>query len=89
MRKGRQKGQTKAKSIINDPLIAPYTITVEEDQYVLLDSKNIPQGYYSSLDSVINKVSKNVIANKKTTYTLSEYIKDYGQIKNQLTNVTS
>jgi hypothetical protein len=23
MRKGRQKGQTKAKSIINDPLIAP------------------------------------------------------------------
>ena len=89
MRKGRQKGQTKAKSIINDPLIAPYTITVEEDQYVLLDSKKIPQGYYSSLDSAINKVSKNVIANKKTTYTLSEYIKDYGQIKNQLTNVTS
>jgi len=87
MRKGRQKGQTKAKSIINDPLIAPYTITVEEDQYVLLDSKNIPQGYYSSLDSVINKVSKNVIANKKTTYTLSEYIKDYGQIKNQLQDV--
>ena len=37
MRKGRQKGQTKAKSIISDPLIAPYKITVEEDQYVLLD----------------------------------------------------
>ena len=65
MRKGRQKGQTKAKSIISDPLIAPYKITVEEDQYVLLDSKNIPQGYYSSLDGAINKVSRNVIANKK------------------------
>ena len=87
MRKGRQKGQVKAKSIINDPLIAPFKITVEEDQYVLLDGKNIPQGYYSSLDSVINKVSKNVIANKKETYTLSEYIEDYNQIKNQLKGV--
>ena len=83
MRKGRQKGQTKAKSIISDPLISPYKITVEEDQYVLLDSKNIPQGYYSSLDGAINKVSKNVIANKKETYTLSEYIKEYKLIKNQ------
>ena len=87
MRKGRQKGQVKAKSIINDPLIAPFKITIEEDQYVLLDGKNIPQGYYSSLDSVINKVSKNVIANKKETYTLSEYIEDYNQIKNQLKGV--
>ena len=87
MRKGRQKGQTKAKSIINDPLIAPYTIVVEEDQYVLLDSKNIPQGYYSALSAAINKVSKNVIANKKETYTLSEFIKDYNQIKNQLKGV--
>ena len=83
MRKGRQKGQLKAKSIISDPLIAPYKITVEEDQYVLLDSKNIPQGYYSSLDGAINKVSKNVIANKKETYTLSEYLKDYNNIKNK------
>ena len=87
MRKGRQKGQTKAKSIISDPLIAPYKITVEEDQYVLLDSKNIPQGYYNSLDGAINKVSKNVIANKKETYTLSEYIKEYKLIKNQLEGV--
>ena len=83
MRKGRQKGQTKAKSIINDPLIAPYTITVEEDQYVLLDSKNIPQGYYNSLDGAINKVSRNIIANKKETYNLSEYLKDYNNIKNK------
>ena len=87
MRKGRQKGQTKAKSIINDPLIAPYTITVEEDQYVLLDSKNIPQGYYNSLDGAINKVSKNIIANKKETYTLSEYLEDYNNIKNKFQGV--
>ena len=87
MRKGRQKGQTKAKSIISDPLMAPYKISVEEDQYVLLDGKDIPQGYYSSLDSAINKVSRNIIANKKSTYDLSEYVKDYNQIKNQIQNV--
>ena len=87
MRKGRQKGQTKAKSIISDPLIAPYKITVEEDQYVLLDGKNIPQGYYSSLDGAINKVSKNVIANKKGTYTLSEYLEYYNNIKNKFQGV--
>ena len=44
MRKGRQKGQTKAKSIINEPSIAPYKILIEEDQHVLLDGKDIPKG---------------------------------------------
>ena len=55
MRKGRQKGQTKAKSVINDAAIAPYKILIEEDQYVLLDNKDIPQGYYSSMSAIITK----------------------------------
>ena len=87
MKKGRQKGQIKAKSIISDPLISPFKITVEEDQYVLLDSKNIPQGYYNSLDGAINKVSRNIIANKRETYSLSEYLKDYNNIKNKFQGV--
>ena len=87
MKKGRQKGQVKAKSIINDPLIAPFKITVEEDQYVLLDGKDIPQGYYNSLDGAINKVSRNIIANKKETYSLSEYLEDYNNIKNKFQGV--
>ena len=87
MKKGRQKGQVKAKSIINDPLIAPFKITVEEYQYVLLDCKDIPQGYYNSLDGAINKVSRNIIANKKETYSLSEYLKDYNNIKNKFQGV--
>ena len=87
MRKGRQKGQTKAKSIISDPLMAPYKISVEEDQYVLLDGKNIPQGYYTTLDRALNKISRNVIANKKEVYNLSEYIKDFNKIKNNIQNV--
>ena len=34
--RGRQKGQTKRMSVIKDPIIAPYEIQVEEDQYVLI-----------------------------------------------------
>jgi len=84
MRKGRQKGQTKAKSIISDSSIAPYTILVEEDQYVLVDGKDIPQGYFTSLDAIINKISRMLLANKREKYNLSEFMESYNQTKNQL-----
>jgi len=84
MRKGRQKGQTKAKSIISDPSIAPYTILVEEDQYVLVDGKDIPQGYFVSLETIVNKISRMLLANKREKYNLSEFMESYTQTKNQL-----
>jgi len=37
--RGRQKGQTKRMSKIKDPVIAPYEIWVEEDQFVLVDTE--------------------------------------------------
>jgi hypothetical protein len=86
MRKGRQKGQTKAKSIINDPSIAPYKILIEEDQYVLLDSKDIPQGYYNSMSAIINKISRIVLANKREEYNLSEFIDSFNETKDELLN---
>ena len=84
MRKGRQKGQTKAKSIISDSSIAPYTILVEEDQYVWVDGKDIPQGYFTSLEMIINKISRMLLANKREKYNLSEFMESYNQTKNQL-----
>ena len=84
MRKGRQKGQTKAKSVISDPSIAPYKILIEEDQYVLLDDKNIPQGYYTSLDKVVYKISKIFMANKREEYSLSGYMTGYNDVKNEI-----
>ena len=86
MRKGRQKGQTKAKSIINDPSISPYKILVEEDQYVLVDGKDIPQGYYTSIDQIVKKISRMLLANKRETYTLSEFIESYKSTSSQLLN---
>jgi len=84
MRKGRQKGQTKARSVISDPSIAPYKILIEEDQYVLLDEKDTPRGYYTSLDKVIYKISKIFMANKREEYSLSGFMTGYNDIKNEI-----
>ena len=84
MRKGRQKGQTKAKSIINDPSILPYKILVEEDQYVLVDGKDIPQGYYTSIEQIVKKISRMLLANKREEYNFSEFIESYNQTSNKL-----
>ena len=74
-------------SIIKDPIIAPYQIQIEEDQYVLIDTeKNKPLGYHSSLETAILKVSRMNLANQKEDYTLAGFIESYNNIKNQLTN---
>ena len=84
--RGRQKGQTKRMSVIKDPVIAPYEIQVEEDQFVLIDTnKNKPLGYYSSLETAITRVSRMSLANAKEDYTLAGFIESYNNIKEQIT----
>ena len=84
--RGRQKGQTKRMSVIKDPVIAPYEIQVEEDQFVLIDTnKNTPLGYYSSLETAITRVSRMGLANAKEDYTLAGFIESYNNIKEQIT----
>ena len=85
--KGRQKGQTKRMSKIKDPVIAPYKIQVEEDQYVLIDTeKDKPLGYYSDITNAIQKISRLGLANAKEEYTLAGFIESFNNIKNKLTN---
>ena len=84
--RGRQKGQTKRMSKIKDPVIAPYEIWVEEDQYVLVNTaKDKPVGYYSNIATAIDKISRLGLANKKEDYTLAGFIESFNNIKNQLT----
>lgn len=84
--RGRQKGQTKRMSTIKDPIIAPYEIQVEEDQFVLIDTnKDKPLGYYTKLDSAIRRVSRISLANAKEDYTLVGFIESYNKIKNKIT----
>ena len=84
--RGRQKGQTKRMSVIKDPIIMPYEIQVEEDQFVLMDTeKNKPLGYYSNLETAITKVSRMSLANAKEDYTLAGFIESYNNIKEKIT----
>jgi len=85
--RGRQKGQTKRMSIIKDPIITPYEIQVEEDQYVLIDTeKDKPLGYYTDISNAIHKISRLGLANAKKEYTLAGFIESFNNIKNKLTN---
>ena len=85
--RGRQKGQTKRMSVIKDPIMAPYEIQVEEDQFVLIDTeKEKPLGYYTDLVYVIKKISRLGLANKKEEYTLAGFIESYNNINKKLTN---
>ena len=84
--RGRQKGQTKRMSVIKDPIMAPYEIQVEEDQFVLIDTdKDKPLGYYAQLDTAILRVSRMSLANRKENYTLAGFIESFNNIKNKLT----
>ena len=84
--RGRQKGQTKRMSVIKDPIMAPYEIQVEEDQYVLIDTeKDKPLGYYSDLARAVERVSRMSLANAKEEYTLAGFIESFNNIKNKLT----
>ena len=84
--KGRQKGQTKRMSIIRDPLITPYEIQVEEDQYVLIDTdKDKPLGYYSDLEAAIKRVTRMSLANQKAEFTLTGFIESFNNIQSKLT----
>jgi len=84
--RGRQKGQTKRMSMIKDPIIAPYEIQVEEDQYVLVDTeKDKPLGYYTNLDNVIKRVSRMSLANAKEEHTLASFIESFNSIQDKLT----
>lgn len=83
--KGRKKGQTKNVSKIKDKLLYPYEIWLDEEQYTLMDAqKNKPIGYYTNLPTLINKVIKLNIANKKETYTLVGLLESYNNIKEEL-----
>ena len=85
--RGTQKGQTKRMSIIKAPIIAPYEIQVEEDQYVLIDTeKDKPLGYYSDITNAIQKISRLGLANAKEEYTLAGFIESFNNIRKKLTN---
>lgn len=80
---GRQKGSSN-ETVIIDPLIAPYKIWVDTNQYNVVDLNKKREtdlleksyGYYTSLGSALKSIVKLKIVNNKT-YSLREFINQY------------
>ena len=51
--RGRQKGQTKKISTIKDSSIYPYEIQMDEDQFILIDTKKNKENFLKELCELV------------------------------------
>ena len=90
--KGRQKGTTKKRSMIEDPAMGDYKIVFDEDSYNLVftdpeTKKEKIIGYYTQLSNALRKIVKDQVLEKKSTYTIKEYITELETTLNNLKNL--
>ena len=87
MARGRQKRQTKLISKIQDEILGPYELWLEEDQIVLVDAiKEKTLSYHGSLEHAVKKVSYLSLVSREENYTLAGFIESYKNIVNHLTS---
>ena len=77
MPRGRKKGQTgEAKAFIEDAVIKPYRIKVNEQSFDVIKSDSIqPEGYFTRLENALDYIAKQKTSANKV-YTIAGYIKD-------------
>ena len=90
--KGRQKGTIKKRSMIEDPAMGNYKIVFDEDSYNLVftdpgTKKEKIIGYYTQLPNALRKIVKDQVLEKKSTYTIKEYITELETTLNNLKNL--
>ena len=91
-RKGRPKGQVSRRCLIDDPILAPYEIHVDEGMmnYMMVNKKNgKTEGYYASLPHLVRAImrKRHVPHDGSRTYTLSEYVKGMTNLYNAMKDV--
>ena len=91
-RKGRPKGQVSRRCLIDDPILAPYEIHVDEGMmnYMMVNKKNgKTEGYYASLPHLVRAIMRirHVPHDGSRTYTLSEYVKGMTNLYNAMKDV--
>ena len=89
--RGRQKGSIKKTSTIEDPALGDYKIVFDEESYNLVftdpeTKKEKVLGYYTQLGSALKCVVKNQTIEKKSTYTIKEYL---NELETTLTNLSN
>lgn len=89
MPKGREKGYKKVHTVIEDKSMSPYYIIEDERQFILMkQNEQVPYGYYTTFKNALHSLSKELLRdkNKSQKLNLSEYVKRYEEISNNLLN---
>jgi hypothetical protein len=84
---GRVKGQTKSQSTISDEYFTPYEIQIDDYSFTVVDSTKPTNGFcgsFTSLAGAVEKIVQFKIANKRETYSLSSFINEYKETKNNI-----
>jgi len=84
---GRVKGQTKSQSIISDEYFSPYEIQIDDYSFTVVDSTKPTNGFcgsFTSLSGAVDKIVQFKIASKRETYSLTSFINEYKDTKNNI-----
>lgn len=92
MSKGKAIGFKKAVLTLEDTSIEPFYIQQDDLQYTVFKKGNtLAIGYYKNLDHALKRISKDKILlnHNQSTLTLSDYIKQYETVINNITSQIS
>ncbi len=89
MSRGKKVGHVKAQVTIKDDMIAPYYISMDENQFtVQMEGSTLPLGYYSTLEVALKRIAKYKLVENlnQSTVDLTDFLKAYDNVLNQINN---
>lgn len=89
MSRGKKVGHVKAQVTIKDDMIAPYYVSMDENQFtVQMEGSTLPLGYYSTLEVALKRIAKYKLVENlnQSTVNLTDFLKAYDNVLNQINN---
>ncbi len=89
MSRGKKVGHVKAQVTIKDDMIAPYYVSMDENQFtVQMEGSTLPLGYYSTLEVALKRIAKYKLVENlnQSTVDLTDFLKAYDSVLNQINN---
>ena len=89
MTRGKKVGHVKPQVTIKDEMISPYWVSMDENQFtVLQEGSTLPLGYYSTLEGAIKRIAKYKLVENlnQSTTDLTGFLKAYDNVLTQINN---
>ena len=89
MARGKKVGHVKPQVTIKDDMIAPYYVSMDENQFtVQQEGSTLPLGYYSTLEGAIKRIAKYKLVENlnQSTVDLTDFLKAYDNVLTQINN---